>query len=735
MPVIVPALDDRGFEDLVQELVARIPAHAPEWTNPRVGDPGYTIVELFAWLADTLLYRANLIPERQRLAFLRLLGLPLRSATPARSVVSILYDEREFTGSATLAPLTSIKAAVPFETRSEVTLLPVTGEPFYKRPLTTDEQRELASVVDGLRTVYTLDRAPRPYVTTPVFAGGAAQPGGWDMVSATIDSALWIALLAPDPALVPAVRTTLGRGADGGSRLLSIGFAPAIEVPPLFEEIGSRGRIAFVCEISTGREVAGRPEYLPLPVVNDTTTGLRKQGVIRVALPSEPQIGAPSNNVRAALNAGTGDRPPRIDDPEVADRIVTWVRLRPKTRLASMPVSWVGINAVEIDGRRTVAGQIAAVSDGNADQVVRLPGQSVERETLQIEVEEVNRGYVPWTLIDDLALAGRDDAVYSLDPEAGEIRFGDGIRGRVADREARIRIALMRSGGGAAGNVPPGTLTAINAARDVAGNLIAERLRVVQSLPTLGGDDAESIEAAEQRIPGVFRNRDRAVTEDDYRTLAAQTPGVRLGRVEVLPKFKPHQRRLNQLGVVSVMVLPAQAGLTAPNPRPDRPTLEAVHEYLSARCPLTTELYVIACEYIPIAVSVGVEISDGAERDTVLNNVRQAVKAYLWPLVPGGPDGVGWPLGRTIRDREIEVAVARVPGVSEVSGVNLFTRRGDAWQMLARLENAQMTMPLAPWQLPELLAVVAEEGDAPVSVETPATTDGGIAVPVVPEVC
>ncbi len=82
-----PSLDDRRFDDLVEDLLARIPAHTPEWTNPRPGDPGRTLIELFAWLGDTLLYRANLIPERQRLVFLRLLGMPLRPAQPARSIV------------------------------------------------------------------------------------------------------------------------------------------------------------------------------------------------------------------------------------------------------------------------------------------------------------------------------------------------------------------------------------------------------------------------------------------------------------------------------------------------------------------------------------------------------------------------------------------------------------------------------------------------------------------------
>ena len=101
MPIVPPSLDDRRFDDLVEDLIARIPAHTPEWTNPRQGDPGRTLLELFAWLGDALLYRANLIPERQRLVFLKLLGQGLRAAQPARGIVGLSYAQ----------PLADLRAA------------------------------------------------------------------------------------------------------------------------------------------------------------------------------------------------------------------------------------------------------------------------------------------------------------------------------------------------------------------------------------------------------------------------------------------------------------------------------------------------------------------------------------------------------------------------------------------------------------------------------------------------
>jgi predicted phage baseplate assembly protein len=739
MPIRPPALDDRSFDDLVDELVARIPAHTPEWTNPRLGDPGRTLIELFAWLTDTLLYRANLVPERQRLAFLRLLGVQMRPPVAARGLVSIVLDEDGATDAVSLAPFATVKGPVDFETRSELTVLPVTAEAYAKRPLTDQETADLADVVEGLRQVYRLDDRPVPYVTTPVFPGGGAAADGFDIVQGSVDQSLWLAILAakPEPEAIAAVRKTLGGTASQRQQLLNVGVAPSINVPALLEDIGSRARIPHVWEISTGREIAGEPEYLTLEEL-DGTEGLTQLGVVRLVLPSERDIGAPSNNVRAALDAGVGDRPPRLDAPDQAARLVAWLRLRPTTTLETLSLSWVGINAVEVDQRQSSAGRVVGQSTGAADQQMQLPAVGIDPKTLVLQVEETDRGYQPWQLIDDLAMAGRDAAVFTLDGEAGTVRFGDGVRGRVPEATRRVRVGFMRAGGGRAGNLPPGSLAAISNVKDLSGRAVTRKVKAVQPLATDGGDEGETLAEAERRIPAVFRHRDRAVTEDDFRRVAAETPGVRVGRVEVLARFKPHQRRSDVPGVVSVMVLPFKATLTAPNPRADRPFLETIHAYLDARRPIATELYTIGCEYISLGLSVGVTVRDGAGRDAVITAVREALRRFLWPLAPGGPELAGWPLRRPVREREVEVAVARVPGVSGVLGLNLFERNGEQWRLIARPSAAsQAELALAPWQLPELLSLVVVADSVPPETlrGVPSAFPGGIAVPVVPEKC
>ena len=63
MGMAAPVIDERNYETLLGEILERIPVYSPEWTDFNDSDPGVTLVELFAFLADTLLWQ---IDERQR---------------------------------------------------------------------------------------------------------------------------------------------------------------------------------------------------------------------------------------------------------------------------------------------------------------------------------------------------------------------------------------------------------------------------------------------------------------------------------------------------------------------------------------------------------------------------------------------------------------------------------------------------------------------------------------------
>ena len=67
MPLLPPIVDGRRYEDIVRETLARAQVHTPEWNNHADADAGVTLVQLFAFMTESLLYRADQIPERNRL--------------------------------------------------------------------------------------------------------------------------------------------------------------------------------------------------------------------------------------------------------------------------------------------------------------------------------------------------------------------------------------------------------------------------------------------------------------------------------------------------------------------------------------------------------------------------------------------------------------------------------------------------------------------------------------------
>ena len=71
IPGVSTSIDSARLQSLVAELRKTVGAQVPAWTGSNETDPGVTVLELFAWLTENLLYRAHDIPERSRTAALR----------------------------------------------------------------------------------------------------------------------------------------------------------------------------------------------------------------------------------------------------------------------------------------------------------------------------------------------------------------------------------------------------------------------------------------------------------------------------------------------------------------------------------------------------------------------------------------------------------------------------------------------------------------------------------------
>jgi predicted phage baseplate assembly protein len=314
-----------------------------------------------------------------------------------------------------------------------------------------------------------------------------------------------------------------------------------------------------------------------------------------------------------------------------------------------------------------------------------------------------------------------DAKVFTVDRESGEIRFGDGAHGMRPPRNA-TRIASYDHGGGLAGMV------GIDAIKKAPG--LDSGIQVTNPVPTWGGDEAETVEEAERNIPAMLRTRERLVSVADTLEIAWRTPGVDLGRVEVLPTLHPELPTQVSDGVVTVLTVPERDPLHPDAPRPDRLFLETVCRWLEPRRVLTTELHVVGPTYRRIWVSVGVDVIPGHDAPAIREAVAAEIRRFLSPL-GGGFETTGWPLGRAVEALVLLATASRVAGVAKVNTLRLGEASGGE---VDRVE-------LAPLELPELVNAVVEPGDAPTLdevlglVEEEAVEDSVVPVPVVPESC
>ncbi len=131
MPLADINLDDRTFEDLYQELVRRIPVYTPEWTDYNDSDPGVTLMQLFAWLSEIIVYRLNKVPEKNFVKFLELVGILSRRLRPA--VTELQFTLAKSATSADVPAGTQValgrtiqRTAVVFETDFDLTVTGLT---------------------------------------------------------------------------------------------------------------------------------------------------------------------------------------------------------------------------------------------------------------------------------------------------------------------------------------------------------------------------------------------------------------------------------------------------------------------------------------------------------------------------------------------------------------------------------------------------------------------------------
>jgi hypothetical protein len=98
--------------------------------------------------------------------------------------------------------------------------------------------------------------------------------------------------------------------------------------------------------------------------------------------------------------------------------------------------------------------------------------------------------------------------------------------------------------------------------------------------------------------------------------------------------------------------------------------LRRISEALDACRLVGTRILVAPPHYTGLTVVADVHARERYDVDEVHDDVLRALNGYLDPLT-GGPDGTGWPFGRSVQSHEVHAALARVPGVDMAQEVSV----------------------------------------------------------------
>jgi predicted phage baseplate assembly protein len=589
---------------------ARIRGYTPEWAAEAADpdDAGEAFIRLYAELMEPVLERANRLPERQFVEFLRTAGVRPLVPSPATALLRFeiagaapepVVIPRGFQVGA--APATGSGDLVIFETRRTLTATPAR-----LAELHVEQARQFLQLASGTE--------PDPAFRFPPFG---ERP--------RLGNALYLGFsgnVPPGPMLSLGIRVAVAAGDPPPQQ--AGGVAPLPVPPPPF----------LTWHLLDGSA------WRPADVVFDDTGGLLRTGVVELRLPRRWRTGRP-----AGMAAGAS---------------LYWLRLRLGLGTWSTPpvLSWVLPNMVPADAGRTIRDEVLEPVPGTRGRSYRLSQTPVLSGSLVLEVAEsgfdevrdaepaavqpedvapATAGVARWRRVDSLALAGPDDRAYELEPATGVVRFGDGRHGAVLPPGFRhVRARAYRVGGGAAGAVDADAVKVlVSSVRHVEG--------VSNPLPAFGGAEAETAARTLRRGPEEIRARGRAVTTADYALMALRSTGTRVARAHAAAGLHPSYPGVPIPGVVTVFVVPPPAD--GGPPVLTEGELRGVAESLSrGLAPLGVEVVAAAPRYRRVRTEVGIVVDPAVDAARAAALISDRIDGYLDPL-RGGPHGDGWAFG------------------------------------------------------------------------------------------
>ncbi|MGW5779806.1 putative baseplate assembly protein [Streptomyces sp. NPDC003863] len=637
MALPAPHLDDRRFQQFVDDAKRYIQQACPEWTDHNVSDPGVTLVEAVAHMADQLVYRLNRVPEKNHLAFLDLLGVTLFPPAAAHADVTFRLSAPQPepvllpTGTEVSTGRTETEEAVVFATTADLTVVPCELTRLLRQEAGGTPEDRSQDIVGG-EDVPAFSPLPR------------------------VGDALLLGLSAAVPDCVLVL--------DLDSRVDGVGVDP--RRPPLLWEAWSAAEGWVACEVD-----------------EDSTGGLNRPGEVVLHMPSGHAVsrlgGHEAGWVRCRVVEPVEGLPSYSESPTV--RAAAAFTIGGTVRAAHAEA----VRDERLGESEGVPGQRVRLAHAPVVDRPPLLLQVAERADAGGDEEDPEAGWQEWTPVRDFASSRPGDRHYTLDATTGEIAFGPSVRqpdgtlrqfGAVPPKGAAIRAVRYGTGGGRAGNVARSTITVLRSS-------IPYIARVENREAARGGVDGETVEEAKSRAPVTLRAQERAVTARDYEELARRA-APEAARISCLAADAAEAGDNAVRVLVVPQAVPDRGGrLRFEQLVPGDELLSRVTGFLDERRPLGTRLAVGPPFYQGVTVVATLHSFRAAEAERVRAEALDTLYAYLDPLT-GGAHGEGWPFGRPLRAGEVFAALQRVPGVELVDEVLLHPadpltgRRGEA---------------------------------------------------------
>jgi len=451
MPLPMPRLDNRTFDQLVDEGQTLLPRLAPGWTDHNIHDPGITLIELFAWLVETDFYKLDRTPEASYRSFLRLVGVEPQPAKVAETVLVFALDQP---GNPVRLPARfQVGAAdqnIVFQTAHHLDVSPA--------KLTTVLTGTEEAPVDRSKENETAGRCYPPFGSQPLPGHalylGFDRPLEGDRTKTSLY--LWAGPAAVDRETRQRLVDECKADRAAMSMICSRGMRPA--KVDWRQHYSVRVAWEYFAELGV---------WKPLSNVTDETRGLTLSGVIRFSTPGA------GRHRKGGVNASSN-----------ADRYFIRCRLLSGRYDCPPEIQMIAVNAAPARHEKDEKAAKTFTSNGQAGQSFLLPRDPVVAGSVRLQVRLNGAPEGDWREALNWDRVGPHDRGYALTPETGELAFGDGLHGRVPPDGAEIE-AEYRVGGGSAGNVAAGSLTKILS--DQPG------LTVTQPFASIGGAEATAV--------------------------------------------------------------------------------------------------------------------------------------------------------------------------------------------------------------------------------------------------